>query len=511
MCIRDSYWDWNVNTSMAQAQTEITHLLSTDSGWTSEDRVGLIRVYGLFLNDKYMFRTTVSFFFKETGGIFTDANVQVLLSNNPTDVVVMFLTGLISFLWLIWQMISLRMLFIKKFWHWLDLFSCLVFLLTLGTYFEIDDNVRLLNIGAFSNWEFSHFRFSIFGDPSLQFEDNPNLSRIAVANYLGSMMWVWRSGLGTLLFVAYMKFVDRMSPLFPLITYPMDVIAAGGTSTFVFCITISMIVIGFVQMFVAQYYLYVEEVNAFLPSLQFLFMNLVGNTDTNIFKIPHVPIAQTEGTMMLAVFLFIMIYIFFTMFVAIIATNYRTVYRQIEETPLIDGEPLKARLRLLFCEYPKLLKALGPINFCRYLCSSRSDEDEEDATAPEDGSSGEVQEDDSGGALQITAVEELSDVEIARRELEIKFFGKFENLHERMHILMTHFEAVMGRVELLEKLQNTVNEIADRQSDLDGALSIHYHQVKKQLHARELDGCDPTSPMMSPLGMKKDNSYTLTH
>lgn len=89
------------------------------------------------------------------------------------------------------------------------------------------------------NWESTGLGSAFSLGASLQYPSRPNLSRTLVAGYLGSMMWcvsqrragidwirVWRACLAILLFHSYVKLIDRVSPLFPLITYPMDVIAA---------------------------------------------------------------------------------------------------------------------------------------------------------------------------------------------------------------------------------------------------------------------------------------------
>ena len=148
---------------------------------------------------------------------------------------------------------------------------------------------------------------------------------------------------------------------------------------------------------------------------------------------------------MLTVFLFVMTYIFFTMFVAIIATNYRVVYRKIESTPFHDFEPFKAvseranviqhlylildlnqsklthtprqhpnqsvldcenvqRMSRIFCEYPKVCKAIGPFGAIRHMCCSSRDEAEE-TPEPKQEADPEQVEDEGGDGLTITAVE----------------------------------------------------------------------------------------------------------
>lgn len=409
---------------------------------------------------------------------------------------------------MLWQIVSLRSLWPKKWTRWVDLFNGILFLIAVANVLLIESTVDKMDIKSFSNWEDSGLKLSFIADADLQFPDHPNLSRMLLANYVTSMMVVWRFCIGILTFSGYMRFVDKISPMFPLLTYPMDVIAAGGTSTIVFCITISMIVLGFVQMFVAPYYLYLEQTKDFPTTLHFLFQNLVGNTNTRVFLIPDVA-DSGQGTAMLTVFLFVMTYVFFTMFVAIIATNYRVVCRQIEKTPFHDFEPFKARMTRLFCEYPKICKAIGPFGFIRHICSGREDDQDLQAQAnARDEPEGPEEED--GDGLTISAVEELSDVEKSRREIEATFFERFEKLHENMRILEVHFETLMGRTEQIADLQDRVVEVSDLQSGLEEALAMHYKHVRQQIKLSDMKGLSsPTSSPKHAISPKHDLGLSL--
>lgn len=238
--------------------------------------------------------------------------------------------------------------------------------------------------------------------------------------------------------MSYLKFLNIISSVVPLTSFPTDVVAAGGASMWVFCMTTCIIMVGFVQMFVAQYYLYVPDVRAFGYGLLFLFMNLVGNTNVAVFSIPLAPIGADSGRLMLAVFLFAMIYILFTMFVAIIATNYRLIYKQIKATPTIDLEPIKQRCKVLFCEYPVMCRAMGPIDFLRWHFTPgkmTSDEEDTPSAVPEAFEDGAPAADDDGGDLKIEESEEVGEVELLRRDAESRFFNNFTELHEQMSVL----------------------------------------------------------------------------
>jgi len=263
-----------------------------------------------------------------------------------------------------------------------------------------------------------------------------------------------------------------VSPIFPLVTYPMDVINAGGATMWVFCLTAFMIMIGFVQMFVAQYYLYLKPVSTYLSSLEFLCLNLVGNTDVSMFDIDIVS-DTGAGTEMLTVFLFIMIYILFTMFVAIIATNYRLIYRKIEATPTFDPEPVITRVQSIFCIIPKMCCQAGPVRCIKWFCAGKDEPDEGGGENEEE----EIPMEDGG--LVMEEVEEVTAVEVQRRQIEESFFDKFEYLNERLDVLKVHFEAIMCRMEQLEELQSTTDHIADCQADLDDALAMHTEEVYK--------------------------------
>lgn len=480
------FWEWNPNITAVDATAQVNSVLfNASSGWNDEARTKVIRLYGVFLNNNYFFDGTVTFYFKETGGIEASSSAQLFLSVQPTVFLLFTISGAISLLYLIYQIFSLRSLFPEKPIRFLDLVIGLVWLVAVGAYAQVQSNVDLLDCKDFAAWEDAPFSIDLLGDAELPFPQRQLLSRTLTSSDLAQVMWIWRSMLGGLLLLTYLKFLNVISSVVPLTSFPTDVVAAGGASMWVFCMTTGIIMVGFVQMFVAQYYLYVPNVREFGHGLLFLFMNLVGNTNVNAFSLPLATI-DGEGRLMLAVFLFAMIYILFTMFVAIIATNYRLIYKQIEATPTIDLEPIKQRCKVLFCDYPMMCKAMGPVGFVRWhFTAGKMTSDEEDTPAApeafEDGAP--AADDEDGGDLKIEESEEVGEVELLRRSAESRFFDNFTELHEKMSVLKTHFEVVMGRLELLDNLQDVVAQVQVRQENLDEALQLHNEEVEKIIGA----------------------------
>jgi len=180
-----------------EAQHEVNQvLLNSSSGWNLPQQTQVLSFSGIFLNDNYLFQGQLIFYFRQTGGIMASADTSVFLSVDPQIFVLFVVSGFIAMLWVLWSIVSLRSLYFDKPIRWLELISCILWIIGLGLYMEIQSNIDVLQVSSFCSWQDASIKFNLFGDSTKPFPEQPALSNTLTTAYVTQMMWIWRIAFG---------------------------------------------------------------------------------------------------------------------------------------------------------------------------------------------------------------------------------------------------------------------------------------------------------------------------